>query len=46
MVPYPRNHDFVGRSDILNSLKKYFDHHMAQSSRLQGAALYGLGGIG
>ncbi|RYP35697.1 hypothetical protein DL768_010977 [Monosporascus sp. mg162] len=48
IVPYPRNTNFVGRSDILDILKNQLDHQQPQRSgkRHLRAALCGLGGIG
>ncbi|KAL2194472.1 hypothetical protein P885DRAFT_71243 [Corynascus similis CBS 632.67] len=42
LVPYPRNDSFVGRADVLESLKQL----LVKSASQARAALYGLGGIG
>ena len=47
IVPYTSNPGFVGRSDILEKLKKHFDYgqHERRISQAR-AALFGLSGIG
>lgn len=47
-MPYTRNPDFVGRSDILEKLKSQLGHGQSQrgGKYYLRAALYGLGGIG
>jgi hypothetical protein len=47
MIPYPRNPDFVGRSNILNRLKEALGHMPQMNSDPQArVSLLGLGGSG
>ena len=45
--PYPRNPDFIGRSDILQQLKDKLGHSkQADGTFNLRVSLFGLGGIG
>ncbi|KAK2036998.1 purine and uridine phosphorylase [Colletotrichum somersetense] len=49
LVPYNENKDFVGRSDVLDQIKRLFgqEQHLGQSSKSRSrVAIHGLGGIG
>ncbi|GKT97391.1 kinesin light chain [Colletotrichum tofieldiae] len=49
LVPYTQNHDFIGRSGILDHVKQLFSHELPQQPAARPrsrVALHGLGGIG
>ncbi|KZL79244.1 kinesin light chain 1 [Colletotrichum incanum] len=49
LVPYTQNHDFIGRSGILDHVKQLFGHKQPQQPAARArsrVALHGLGGIG